>query len=130
MIGAVGKLSGLLMLLTLVTPSSAVGADLHCKGSPRLIGKCYSVRGEVSLSADRGFVLGRDDTGRALVVQGDWPDNLNIAMGEAQRRTGFVSAWVHGTYEVCPIQPEEPENEYVCIQSATGLRPERAGERK
>lgn len=129
-------LSTLFALTALATPLCAVAEELGCKGNPGLSGECYTVQGTVSLSGDSGFVLGRDDTSRALVVgaapnsKGYWPVDLTRAMDKAQKQTGFASARVHGTYEVCPIPAEVPERQYVCIQSATRLRPERAGERK
>ena len=131
-----GPLSTYVVVAALAAASCAVAEELGCKGNPRLTGQCFTVQGTVSLSGDSGFVLGRDDTGRSLVIgsapnsKGDWPTNLTRTMERAQKQTGFASAWVHGDYEVCPIPSEVLERQYVCIQSAIRLRPERAGERK
>ena len=101
-----------------------------------MIGPCYWVTGIISLSADRGFILGRDDKRPALVIgrgpnsAGYWPQNLERAVSHAQKQTGFLSAWVHGTYEVCPVPQDAPGLAYVCVESATRLAPENVGDRE
>lgn len=104
-------------------------------GSLHPVGQCYRVAGTVSLSGDSGFVLGRDDTGRALTVSSvpgsDWPQNLSGALTRAQKQTGFASAQVHGTFEVCPVRFEGAEDrDYIRITAASRLRAERPGERR
>jgi hypothetical protein len=129
---ALGALSGLLGF----GAHAAAPAEMGCKGNASLTGQCYRVRGTVSLSGDSGLVLGRDDTGRALVIWSaphstrDFPANLSRALDKAHKQTGFVSAGVHGTFEVCPIPGDLPDRNYVCIESAAQLTAERVGDRR
>ncbi len=115
---------------------AAPSVDPGCRTNPALTGPCYRVRGRVGLSGDSGLVLGRDDTGRVLVIRPaphrsrDLPPDLDRALARAQENTGFASAWVHGRFEVCPIPADLPERTYVCIQSAAGLATERPGARR
>ena len=118
--------------------TAAVTPHPGCKHNPAVIGRCYWLHGTMSISADSATVLGADGTHQAVAVRygpnskWDGPANLNAAWEKAQRDTGFVSAWVHGTFEVCPIPsdaPDRPWQKFVCIESATDLGPERAGER-
>ena len=110
----------------IVAPHSAVGAS----SDPTRVERDYSLKGTLSLSADRGFVLSRDDTGRAVIIaseancKGDWPVNLARAMDKAQKDTGFLNAWVHGTFKVYPVRsdrPDRPDLRYACIRSADDL---------
>ncbi len=137
------KTSLTLLAVTALTwaDSASAGAaarlDLGCRGNPGLIGRCYCVRGTMNLSADSGLILTRDDTGRAVVLwkapnsRGRWPSNLTTTHLKAQRDTGFVSAWVHGDFEVCPVptdRRDRPDLHFVCVEAATHLRGERPGD--
>ena len=131
----IGLVSVLLASVAALVPAEAAGGASGCKGNPGLVGRCYWVRGTVSLSADRGIVIGRDDHRPALVIgnapgtQRDMPTSMYKALDRAHRDTGFISAWVHGDFEVCPIPPDVPELDYACVNSAAHLTTEKKGER-
>jgi hypothetical protein len=106
--------------------------DLGCEGNPSLIGQCHPVQGTLNLSADAAYVLWPDDADRGPIKVGpapnsvrDWPANVSRALMESEGEVGFVMAWVHGTFAVCPIPsqtPNDPENPYGCIERAEDLR--------
>lgn len=116
---------------------AAAPRDAGCRGNPGLTGQCYWLRGTVELSFDRGYVLGRDDSYRVVIItnapnsEKDVPSNLMHVMDQAVKNVSSASAWVHGTFEVCPIPTRRPDLTYehfVCIQSAVHLRPQRLGD--
>ena len=110
----------------------------RCRGNPGVIGRCYWVRGEFSLSGDSLFIVDRDDNGAWVVIRGarglhgagpvqdDGPRNLEMSFDRAVKAKGSIGgAFVRGDFEVCPIPNDGsfPEQKFACIQTATNLRP-------
>jgi hypothetical protein len=118
---------------------TATAATAHlprCRGNPRLIGRCYWIRGEFSLSADSLFIIDRDDNGRWVIIRNarlvrgagpvDYavPRNLQTAFQIATNSAGSMGgAAVRGDFEVCPIPKDGiAESAYACIETAKHLR--------
>jgi len=78
--------------------------------------------------------LVRDNDHKWLIVrnpphsQAGEPDNLIDSMMRAQDRKGYVTVFLHGRFEVCPIPPDDgtppaqDPDSYVCIASARQLK--------
>lgn len=109
-----------------IVPATALAADAGCKGNPALTGQCYSVSGDVLLSADIGVVLGPDGKNRALVVRAAPNSEIDMPESVSALLSKKLTSYIHGVYEVCPI-PAEPnqfvpgETKYICINSASKL---------
>jgi hypothetical protein len=89
----------------------------RCKQAPD--GKCHWFKGTLSLQTE---TLTRDDNGEAITIANDWPRNLNRAMDRAQHRGGTDDAWIHGTFEMCPIRRKDTGKRFVCIETAKDLK--------
>ena len=131
--------------LAVVAMACATGLSAGAALSHGLDGKshsprpepCYWLTGTLSLSGDNGFVIGRDRGGSVIVGHAPndagWPGDLQRNLEKAQADTGYVDAWVHGTFKVCPISSESPSHpwlHFVYIRSAVRLTREQAGDRK
>lgn len=110
-----------------VAPAPAARTEpSRCKGAAAVTGPCYRTQGVVQLSGDRGTILAPDSGGALILLsvpgsEAGWPDNLDRAMETARTETGSIVAGVHGTFEVCPLpsdNPDQPEQAFVCVESA------------
>jgi hypothetical protein len=95
-----------------------------CKGSPKVVGACYSVHGRLNTGADtiqlRLWPVG---TKRMLGVSDGpaindaesplYPNTIRFPNGDET---------IYGDFEVCPFTPKrEGEMQFVCIESASHL---------
>ena len=120
----------------LVVSARAAPPEPRCRGNPGVIGRCYWIRGEFTISADSLFIVDRDDNGRWVIIRNarvrrsDWPVDNAVPSNLGQFYTRVVEAAgsvggaaVRGDFEVCPIPKQDrAETAYACIQSATHLR--------
>jgi hypothetical protein len=93
-----------------------------CKGNPKVVGGCYSIRGRLTRGADTvGLRLWPVGTKRMLGVTGgrelddavepNWPQRLKFDHGDEV---------IYGDFEVCPFTPERNgEMRLVCIESVS-----------
>jgi hypothetical protein len=115
-----------LLALTLISASDALAADQGCKSSHALIGRCYTVRGSLSLATEIGVYIELAQPGKTLSVRNApdhdspqvLPENVLHVL-----RTPPRPYQILGTYEVCPVPSQPPliKAPHVCIESATGL---------
>jgi hypothetical protein len=116
----------ILFAVTLASASGAFAADQGCKSSHALTGRCYTVRGELSLATEIGVYIELPRPGKTLSVRNApdhdsrqvLPENVLHVL-----RTPPRPYQILGTYEVCPVPSQPPliEAPHVCIESATGL---------
>jgi len=124
------KTHGVIILLllgcTMVFPQAAASPTrfVLCRSQPRLVGKCFAVRGRLSVyNGSPSVRLWKVGTHRMLGVSDSYtkegmhhlPPNVAKALGEWQRE-------VWGDYVVCPFTGEKPqEMQMVCIASGKNL---------
>jgi hypothetical protein len=125
--------AGAFLAMAVISASGAFAADQGCKTSHALTGRCYVVRGKISLATEIGATLEISGVKKTLVIRaapdGDrlkiLPDNV-LALIRKEPRPAEVS----GTYQVCPVPAESPlvKAEHVCVESGSnlsGIRPPR-----
>ena len=95
--------------LCLLSPAARC-AEITCKKSPALIGKCSAVKGSLGFTTGLGVTLVGEDGTRTLIKAP--PDsNADIASDVMQNwlywqsKTGSLKTRINGTYELCPLPP-------------------------
>ncbi len=97
-------------LLLCLTSPAAMAAEITCKKSPALTGKCSTVKGSLGFTPGLGVTLVSEDGNRTLIKAP--PDsNADIATPVMQNwlywqsKTGSLKTRINGTYELCPLPP-------------------------
>ena len=95
--------------LCLLSPAARC-AEITCKKSPALTGKCSTVKGSLGFTTGLGVTLVGEDGTRTLIKAP--PDsNADIASDVMQNwlywqsKTGSLKTRINGTYELCPLPP-------------------------
>jgi hypothetical protein len=112
----------LLIVLLLAVPAFA--EEPKCKGNPKVIGACYSIRGRASLGADTVRLwLWPVGTRRMLgVTAGPSLDDADDPISPPSLKFNPGDAEIYGDFEVCPFTPERKgAMQLVCIESASKL---------
>jgi hypothetical protein len=112
----------LFVALVLVIPAFA--AQPKCKGSPKVIGACYSVHGRVSLGADTVRLwLWPVGTKRMLgVTAGPRLDDADDPIFPRNLKFNSGDEDIYGDFEVSPYTLERKgAMQLVCIESASKL---------
>jgi hypothetical protein len=119
------KLAAALSAL-LFTIDVSHAADQGCKNSHALTGRCYVVRGKISMATEIGPYLELPGTKEFLVIRPApdssptkiLPENL-LPFFRNEPRADEVS----GIYQVCPIPGEAPltGHRHICVESGSGL---------
>ena len=113
----------------LLTSPVAMAAEMTCKKSPALTGKCSTVKGSLGLTPGIGVTLNPEDGGR-IVIKAPPDSNADIAPVVMQNwlywqsKTGSMKTRIAGTYELCPLPPAVNTagiKDFGCINNATRI---------
>ena len=95
----------------LLLPVTAGAAEMTCKKSPALIGKCTTVQGSLGLTPELGVTLNAED-GTRTIIKAPPDSNADIALPVMQNwlywqsKTGSMKTRINGSFEVCPLPTE------------------------
>jgi hypothetical protein len=122
------KLLAILISLTFAVLSSAPGVSLKpklkpCREQPTLVGKCFAVRGRLSLfNGNPTIRLWRAGTKRMLGVSASYArEGFSSIPEEIEQKLGWETD-VWGDFLVCPFTPQRPgEMQMMCIESGKNI---------
>ena len=115
--------SGVLCL----TLPAAKAAEMTCKKSPALTGKCSNVKGSLGFTPGLGVTLVGED-GTRTIIKAPPDSNADIATPVMQNwlywqsKTGSLKTRLNGTYELCPLPPASNSagiTNFGCINKGT-----------
>jgi hypothetical protein len=118
----------LLLLLCLASPA-ALAAEMTCKKSPALTGRCSTVKGSLGLTSGLGVTLNAED-GTRIIIKAPPDSNADIAPKVMQNwlywqsKTGSMKTRITGAYELCPLPPQTNAagiKDFGCINNATRI---------
>jgi hypothetical protein len=97
--------------MILLFPSAAMAAEMTCKRSPALTGKCATVKGSLGLTPGLGVTVVSED-GTRILIKAPPDSNADIAVPVMQNwlywqsKTGSMRTRIMGTFEICPLPPQ------------------------
>ena len=97
--------------MILLLPSAAMAAEMTCKKSPALTGKCATVKGSLGLTPGLGVTVVSED-GTRILIKAPPDSNADIAVPVMQNwlywqsKTGSMRTRINGTFEICPLPPQ------------------------
>ena len=115
--------------IILLLPTAAGAAEMTCKKSPALIGKCTTVQGSLGLTPGLGVTLNTDD-GTRTIIKAPPDSNADIAPVVMQNwlywqsKTGSMRTRITGTFELCPLPPAANSagiKDFGCINKGTRI---------
>lgn len=115
-------------LLCLMSPA-AMAAEMTCKKSPVLTGKCFTVKGSLGLTPGLGVTLVSED-GTRTIIKAPPDSNADIAPVVMQNwlywqsKTGSIKTRIDGTFELCPLPPAINSagiKDFGCISKGTRI---------
>ena len=124
----------LVLAAILLLPSWAHAAEMTCKRSPALTGKCSTVKGSLGLTAGIGVTLVSED-GTRTIIKAPPDSNADIAPVVMQNwlywqsKTGSMRTRITGTFELCPLPPSINSagiKDFGCINKGTRITEDRA----
>jgi hypothetical protein len=98
------------MILLLPCAATATAAEMTCRKSPALTGKCSPVKGSLGLSPGLGVTVISED-GTRILIKAPPDSNADIAVPVMQNwlywqsKTGSMRTRITGTFEICPLPP-------------------------
>jgi len=94
-----------------------------CRSQPRLAGRCFTVRGRLSLYNGAPTIrLWRAGTRRVLGVSSSYAEAGYSSIPPAIEKQLTWETEVWGDFEVCPFTPRRPgEMQMICIESGKNL---------
>ncbi len=110
----------------LVASATAVGQvpTVPCKGAPKVVGECFSVRGRLSVHNGIPIRIWIVGTRRMLGVKDATGGGVTVRP-EIQRllsRGDPMETVVFGDYDVCPLSKQHPGwMQFVCVESTAHL---------
>ena len=113
----------------LLLPAAAGAAEMTCKKSPALIGKCTTVQGSLGLTPGLGVTLNAED-GTRTIIKAPPDSNADIAPVVMQNwlywqsKTGSMRTRITGTFELCPLPPAVNSagiKDFGCINRGTRI---------
>jgi len=119
--------------LCLISPA-AMAADMTCKKSPALTGKCSTVKGSLGLTSGIGVTLNSED-GTRTIIKAPPDSNADIAPVVMQNwlywqsKTGSMKTRITGSFELCPLPPSINSagiNDFGCINKGTRITQDKA----
>ncbi|HEX4637421.1 MAG TPA: hypothetical protein VH189_14645 [Rhizomicrobium sp.] len=117
------------LAVILLFPSAANAAELTCKKSPALTGKCSTVQGSLGLTPGIGVTLMSGD-GTRTIIKAPPDSNADIAPVVMQNwlywqsKTGSMRTSITGTFELCPLPPSINSagiRDFGCINKGTRI---------
>src|SRR5215475_296990 len=96
--------------MVLLFPAVASAAEITCKKSPALTGKCSTVKGSLGLTSGLGVTVVSED-GTRIIIKAPPDSNADIAVPVMQNwlywqsKTGSMRTRISGTFEICPLPP-------------------------
>ena len=114
------------LILSTVLEPVAVGAKENCKGNPRVVGSCFTVRGRLALYQGypdiRMWWVG---TNRIFGIAGGEGEEIIPDEISEHIKDGI---YIFGDYEVCLISEHvQGHMQWICIESGTRIRIEKWG---
>ena len=98
------------LAIVLLLPSLGHAAEMTCRRSPALTGKCSTVKGSLGLTPGIGVTLVSED-GTRIVIKAPPDSNADIAPAVMQNwlywqsKTGSMRTRITGSFELCPLPP-------------------------
>ena len=120
--------------MILLLPSIADAAEMTCKRSPALTGKCSTVKGSLGLTPGIGVTLVSED-GTRTIIKAPPDSNADIAPVVMQNwlywqsKTGSMRTRITGTFELCPLPPAPNSagiKDFGCINKGTRIAQDKA----
>jgi len=124
-----------LLVVAMLVPVTASAAEMTCKRSPVLTGKCSIVKGSLGLTSGIGVTLNAED-GRRIIIKAPPDSNADIAPTVMQNwlywqsKTGKISTRINGAFDVCPLPPAANSAgiaDFGCINGATRITEDKGG---
>ena len=118
-----------LIAIVLLFPTAASPAEITCKKSPALTGRCTIVRGSLGLTPGLGVTLVPED-GPRIGIKAPPDSNADIAPVVMQNwlywqsKTGVMSTRITGAFDVCPLPPDINTagiNDFGCISAGSHI---------
>jgi hypothetical protein len=119
--------------IILVASAAAVAQEpvVPCKGAPKIVGECFSVRGRLSVHNGIPIRIWIAGTRRMLGVKDATGGGVTV-LPEVQRLLSLgdpMETVVFGDYEVCPLSKQHAGwMQFVCVESAIHLMARRRGD--
>jgi hypothetical protein len=123
-----------LLAVVLFLPSAASAAEMTCKRSPALTGKCSTVKGSLGLTQGIGVTLNSED-GTRTIIKAPPDSNADIATPVMQNwlywqsKTGSMRTRISGTFEICPLPPSVNSagiKDFGCINKGSRITEDKA----
>ena len=124
---------GIVAMLLLV-PFNANAAEITCKKSPALTGKCSIVKGSLGLTSGLGVTLDSED-GTRFLIKAPPDSNADIAPVVMQNwlywqsQTNSMKTRITGSFELCPLPPAINSagiKDFGCINKGTHITQDKA----
>ena len=124
-----------LLAVAMLVPVTASAAEMTCKRSPALTGKCSIVKGSLGLTSGIGVTLNAED-GRRIIIKAPPDSNADIAPTVMQNwlywqsKTGKISTRINGAFDVCPLPPAANSAgiaDFGCINGASRITEDKGG---
>ena len=106
-------------------PAAAEEAKPQCKGSPKVVEKCFSLYGRLSVyNGNPAIRIWPFGTKRMLgVVDTDGDDSTVALPDNIKKALSTNPLEINAKYEMCPLDYERPNKmRPVCLESASDLR--------
>ena len=124
----------MVVVMLLLVPLSANAAEITCKRSPALIGKCSTVKGSLGLTSGLGVTLDSEDGTRFLIKapEGSNADIAPVVMQNWlywQSQTNSMKTRITGSFELCPLPPALNSagiKDFACINNGTHITQDKA----
>ena len=120
--------------MMLLVPLNAGAAEITCKKSPALTGKCSTVKGSLGLTSGLGVTLDSED-GTRFLIKAPPDSNADIAPVVMQNwlywqsQTNSMKTRITGSFELCPLPPTINNagiKDFACIEKGTHITQDKA----
>jgi len=120
--------------MMLLVPLNAGAAEITCKKSPALTGKCSTVKGSLGLTSGLGVTLDSED-GTRFLIKAPPDSNADIAPVVMQNwlywqsQTNSMKTRITGSFELCPLPPTINSariKDFACIEKGTHITQDKA----
>lgn len=124
----------MILLLCSAAPDFSRAAEMTCKRSPALTGKCALVQGSLGLTPGIGVTLNSGD-GTRTIIKAPPDSNADIAPPVMQNwlywqsKTGSMRTRITGSFELCPLPPSVNSagiKDFGCINRGSRITQDKA----